>query len=129
TAHPAGRAHPRPPPRPPQYRWAGCWGAAGVGGVGGFHRHSSFSISEPTGHNSLDTDGGLFGGQLGCRYQFAGWSPWAGSNWVVGVQGDFAGAAIDGKGIFPNSSEDKDDIVSVHTKWIASVTGSLGVTA
>src|SRR5262249_5617660 len=131
-AEAADLARKAPPPivaPPPAYSWTGCYAGAQVGWGWGFNRHSSFSVEEPVGHNSLDTDGGLFGGQLGCRYQFGGWSPWSGSNWVVGVQGDFAGADIDGKGILSSVFADGDDLVSVKTKWIASITGSLGVTA
>jgi outer membrane immunogenic protein len=119
------------PPPPPAYSWTGCYAGAHVGWGWGFNRHSAFCNDVGTGNQSLDTDGGLFGGQLGCRYQFGGWSPWQGGNWVVGVQGDFAGADIDGKGRSPDvlSFSDGDDLVSAKTKWIGSITGSLGVTA
>jgi outer membrane immunogenic protein len=134
-AEAADLARKAPPPvvaPPPAYSWTGCYAGAHVGWGWGFNRHStstkfSFSGVTRTGNQSLDTDGGLFGGQLGCRYQFAGWSPWQGGNWVVGVQGDFAGSDIDGKG--PIALHNDDDVVSVKTKWIASITGSLGVTA
>src|SRR5262249_17174649 len=66
---------------PPAYSWTGCYGGAHVGWGWGSNRHGavhSFSNSGNfhSGNGSLDTDGGLFGGQLGCRYQFSGWSPW-----------------------------------------------------
>jgi outer membrane immunogenic protein len=70
--------------------------------------------------SSVDTSGGLFGGQVGCNYQFAG-------NWVVGVQGDAAGADINGKGSDPLGIG--NSIVAVKTDWLASVTARLGVTA
>ena len=131
-AEAADLARKAPPPivaPPPAYSWTGCYAGAHVGWGWGFNRHSYFSGTNAiTGNQSLDTDGGLFGGQLGCRYQFAGWSPWQGGNWVVGVQGDFAGADLDGKGVIGSPFADNDDLVAVKTKWIASVTGSLGIT-
>jgi outer membrane immunogenic protein len=135
-AEAADLARKAPPPvvaPPPAYSWTGCYAGAQVGWGWGFNRHSNLTqfSSEHivAGNQSLDTDGGLFGGQLGCRYQFSGWSPWQGGNWVVGVQGDFAGADIDGKGLIGVPTEDGDDLAKVKTKWIGSVTGSLGVTA
>jgi len=134
-ANAADLARKAPPPvvaPPPAYSWTGCYAGAHVGwgwGVNHYGTSHTFSTSgiHEAGSNSLDTSGGLFGGQLGCRYQFAGWSPWQGGNWVVGVQGDFAGADINGKG--PDPLHDNDILIPVKTEWISSITGSLGVTA
>jgi outer membrane immunogenic protein len=76
----------------------------------------------------LNTSGALFGGQVGCNYQFAGWSPWAGSNWVIGIQGDFAGTDFNGTGHDPETT-DIDDTIALKSDWLASITARLGVTA
>ena len=119
-------------PPPPAYSWTGCYAGAHVGWGWGVNRYGAshtFSNSGvgAAGSNSLDTSGALFGGQVGCNYQFAGWSPWSGSNWVVGVQGDFAGTDFNGKG--PHPLGDNDELVSIRTEWLASITGRLGLTA
>ncbi len=80
----------------PVYSWTGCFVGAHVGF--GFGRHdvsaSNFSFGPGstaiTTTNGLDSGSGVFGGQLGCNYQFSG-------DWVVGLQGDFAGADIGGE--------------------------------
>jgi len=126
-------AYKAPPPTPaPAYSWTGCYVGAHVGWGWGnaHHTQSSFSSSFSGTPRSagINTNGALFGGQVGCNYQFAGWSPWSGSNWVIGVQGDFAGTDINGKG--QDSFDDGDgNIISVKTQWLGSVTGRLGVTA
>jgi outer membrane immunogenic protein len=128
-----------PPIAAPVYSWTGCYVGAHVGWGWGHANHSqgSFTSGVTTASSGLNTNGGLFGGQVGCNYQFAGWSPWSGSNWVVGVQGDFAGTDINGKGNdefnrggpFGDFSPFAGDSIALKTEWLASVTGRLGVTA
>lgn len=115
----------------PVYSWTGCYIGAHVGF--GFGRHdvsaSNFSFGPGstaiTTTNGLDTGSGVFGGQLGCNYQFSG-------NWVVGLQGDIAGTSIGGEvadpwdRIFPGPVP---GTIGVKTDWLASVTGRLGMTA
>jgi outer membrane immunogenic protein len=122
------------PPPAPVYSWTGCYVGAHVGWGWGQNRFTDGSFS--TGTNSfnhsanggVNTSGALFGGQVGCNYQFAGWSPWAGSNWVFGVQGDFAGTDFNGKAQDPFDPSD-NDIISLKSDWLASVTARLGLTA
>jgi outer membrane immunogenic protein len=130
----ARKAAPPPMVAPaPVYSWTGCYVGAHVGWGWGHNDHTqtSFSSHFPQFRTSqgagVSTNGALFGGQVGCNYQFAGWSPWQGGNWVVGVQGDFAGTDINGKGQDPFG--DGDELISVKTEWLASVTGRIGVTA
>ncbi|WP_431203798.1 outer membrane protein [Bradyrhizobium betae] len=117
----------------PVYSWTGCYVGAHVGFGWGRHdvaaSNSSFGpgdgASGSTSTNALDSGSGIFGGQLGCNYQFSG-------NWVVGLQGDFAGTSLGGEvadpwdriipGPFPGS-------IGVKTDWLASVTGRVGMTA
>jgi outer membrane immunogenic protein len=71
----------------------------------------------------LDSSGALFGGQVGCNYQF--WT-----NWVVGVQGDFAGTDFNGKAhdVFANDPFLSYGLISEKSDWLGSVTGRLGYT-
>jgi outer membrane immunogenic protein len=106
SARAADLARRAPPPMvapAPVYSWTGCYVGAHVGWGWGNNHHTQSSFSSTfTGTprtGGINTNGALAGGQVGCNYQFAGWSPWAGGNWVVGVQGDFAGTDINGKGL------------------------------
>jgi outer membrane immunogenic protein len=71
--------------------------------------------------------GPIFGGQLGCNYQ------WPGSQFVIGVEGSYAGADIQGQRsrtaafFFPTGTTDVFT-GSVHTKIdsIGSITGRIG---
>jgi outer membrane immunogenic protein len=133
-ANAADLARKAPPPMvapAPVYSWTGCYVGAHVGWGWGHanHTESSFSSSfHGSASSGLNQNGALFGGQVGCNYQFAGWSPWSGSNWVIGVQGDFAGTDINGKGQEAFDPTDAEDAVGLKTEWLASVTGRLGLT-
>jgi outer membrane immunogenic protein len=110
----------------PAYSWTGCYAGAHVGwGWGQQHPTDGFrgGTSGPgaSAKGSLDSSGGLFGGQVGCNYQFAG-------NWVVGLQGDLAGTDINGKGADPFFGR-KGSTVALKTDWLASVTGRVGLTS
>jgi outer membrane immunogenic protein len=121
-------------PPAPVYSWTGCYAGAHVGWGWGQNRYTDGSFSTGPGGGStlanggVNTSGPLFGGQVGCNYQFAGWSPWAGSNWVIGVQGDFAGTDFNGKGIDAFDPTD-DSLIALKSDWLASITARLGVTA
>jgi len=115
----------------PVYSWTGCYAGAHLGG-GWNHQQvtaSNFSYGVPSGPvsatNALDTSSGIFGGQAGCNYQFAG-------NWVVGVQGDIAGADFSGVVADPFDRfnlQNPPGTIGVKTDWIASLTARLGITA
>jgi outer membrane immunogenic protein len=128
---------------PPTFSWTGCYVGAHVGwgwgknnyressetnasttsnfvnGSGNVTSVTSGSSSFSAANGSIDTSGGLFGGQVGCNYQFAG-------NWVAGIQGDFAGTDINGTG---NDPLGVGHAIRVKTEWLASVTARLGLTA
>ena len=112
------------------YSWTGCYVGAHVGWGWGRQNvtQSSSSFSSASGNTAsggLDSSGGWFGGQVGCNYQFAG-------SWVAGLQGDLAGADINGRGDDPLSvlnSSSSPYTIGVKTDWIESVTGRLGMTA
>src|SRR5436190_1306793 len=113
---PAMRAPPPMAPAAPVFSWTGCYVGAHVGwgwGHANGTQNSSFSFGPNAGARStgINTNGGLFGGQVGCNYQ------WAGA-WVVGVQGDFAGTDINGKA---NDAAQffgfQDQSIALKTEW------------
>jgi len=127
---PAMKAPPPMAPQAPVFSWTGCYVGAHVGWGWGHANHSqgSFTSGVTTASGGLNTNGGLFGGQVGCNYQWAG-------NWVVGIQGDFAGTDINGKGNDEFSRQKSNfqpfagDSIALKTEWLASVTGRIGWTA
>jgi outer membrane immunogenic protein len=125
-----------PPIAAPVYSWTGCYVGAHVGWGWGDNHATEGSFAPASFHTvgpantGINTNGALFGGQVGCNYQFGGWSPWAGSNWVIGVQGDFAGTDINGKAndSLTDTGLGTDSTIALKTEWLASVTGRLGLT-
>jgi outer membrane immunogenic protein len=116
---------------PPAYSWTGCYAGVHVGYGWGRHDVTASNFSFGPGGtpisatNTLDSSGGIYGGQVGCNYQFAG-------NWVIGIQGDIAGTDIRGDVADPFDRFNEGNpagTVGVKTDWIASVTGRLGITA
>jgi outer membrane immunogenic protein len=126
-----------PPMAAPPPSWTGChvgahvgwgWGKttidqvqtnASFSGAGG-----PFTAAASTG---IDSSGAIFGGQVGCDYQFAG-------AWVAGVEGMFAATDINGVGSDqpfdaalqkePNTTNNNS--LRVKTDWLASATVRLG---
>src|SRR5438105_2283426 len=85
-AYPMPYKAPGPVPIP-YYSWTGCYLGGHVGGGWG---RKDFSVPGV----SVDTDGFLGGGQIGCNYQFAG-------QWVVGIEADASWADISGNAANP----------------------------
>jgi outer membrane immunogenic protein len=135
---PAYKAPPMVAPVP-VFSWTGCFVGAHGGWGWGKKDVTEVARSGPPTDSSvgtlgagIDTSGGIFGGQIGCDYQFAG-------NFVIGIQGDFAGARITGdtaglplrphsftSTVFQSTSEAAH--THVRTDWLASITGRLGFT-
>jgi len=129
---PAYKAPPMVAPVP-VFSWTGCfvgahggwgWGKKDVSNrfVSGGNRGPGTHVE--LGSSGFDTSGAIFGGQIGCDYQFAG-------NWVIGIQGDFAGMRL-ASGIEPlavsSGSHEESNNIHVRTDWLASITGRLGFT-
>jgi outer membrane immunogenic protein len=115
---PAAPVFTKAPPLAPPFSWTGCYIGGNGGGVWAHKTITStvafggFPIGSAEG--TLDINGGIFGGQVGCNYQFG--------TWVVGIQGDWDGS---------NASTSVTDTVfgttdSVKVKSVASVTGRIG---
>jgi outer membrane immunogenic protein len=143
---PVYKAPPPAPPPPPVFSWTGCFVGAHWGWGWGHNTlderlHvtdlSDTDIPDETFAASGGTSdsGALFGGQVGCDYQF-GWGKGkgvggAGGGWVIGLQFDAAGTDINtsqadpllfsvapvAAGLFPDR---------VKEDWLASFTGRLG---
>ncbi len=93
----------------------------------------------PASSASVNQSGGLFGGQLGCDYQFGSVPGMPGdSHFVIGVSGSAAGAAINGTAVDPNSygftsnykavSNNPTGVMTADTDFLADISGRLGVT-
>jgi outer membrane immunogenic protein len=128
-----------PPPAPaPVFSWTGCYVGGHVGwgwGHSTFRDHSTSNIFSaggggPTGGlidasdlqrtASVDQSGGLFGGQVGCDYQF--------NYFVVGISGSVAGADINGTAANPFSFVGPGGLITANTDFLADVSGRLGFT-
>jgi outer membrane immunogenic protein len=124
-------AYKAPLPAPaPVFSWTGCYVGPHIG-WGWSHKSISATAfgsgSDSSGHNtgSIDASGPVYGSQVGCNYQFAG------SSWVVGIQGDYAATDINGQNIDPINQvifggPDNDARSSVKIDWLASITGRIG---
>ena len=111
------------PLAPVLYSWTGCY----VGGQGGYGIGRS-KFTDPTGANfappgsdvTVKTDGAIFGGQLGCDYQFD-------RNWVVGIEGDWAWTNLKDTVTDPFFSRKAGpNSLFAKTDELGSVTGRVG---
>ena len=107
----------------PAFSWTGCHVGIHAGGGRGEHTVNTASRSSGAIVSSdvrdFHTDGAIFGGQIGCDQDFA-------NGWVVGLEGDFAGAHLTGKSPDPFSSAGSSTSIQTDAQWLASVTGRLG---
>jgi outer membrane immunogenic protein len=109
----------------PVFTWTGCY-------VGG---HVGYGWSKPrfTDHNTsselIDTsglgrsvagkaNGGIFGGQIGCDYQFNG-------NFVIGISGSASGASMTGTTLDP-FNDGEFNAITAKTNWLADISGRIG---
>jgi outer membrane immunogenic protein len=122
-----------PPMVAPAYSWTGCYAGAHVGYGWGRSEvtESNFSVG-PGGSalltSTLESDGAIYGGQVGCNYRFASYG--FEGKWVAGIQGDFAGTSIRGDVGDPLNGYLSGTVgtLGMKTDWLASVTGRVGVT-
>lgn len=125
----------------PVYSWSGCAVGAQVGwgyarnkiGQTQFNTFAGVTLSSSS-RGNVDASGAMFGGQVGCDYQFAG------TGWVIGVQGMFAGTDFSRTEQDPHNGAVQVSTnpglnpgitfgggsVEVRTKWLASATARLG---
>ena len=113
----------------PSFSWSGCHiGARADLGTG----HTSWQDASTPGDidangfgNTANTDmsGALYGGQIGCDYQFP-------SSLVLGVEGAVSGATMKGSTLvaLPDSPPDTA-LVTVKTDFMPTLTGRIGYAA
>jgi outer membrane immunogenic protein len=121
------------PPPPPAANCAWCGFYIGANGGWGW---SDITASEtPFGPDAISQigfqsfgtrlHGGVFGGQIGYNWQTA--------NWVVGIEGDFDGASLNGANqaaftIFNRAGINGAFVARENIGWLASIRGRLGTT-
>ena len=109
--------------------WTGCYVGAHAGFGWGVQmpttRRDNFFFSSATNNTTtssstrrVDSSGGVYGGQVGCNYQFA-------HNMVFGAEASFSGANLRGSA----SDDVTGGAINVSTDRMASVVGRLGVTS
>jgi outer membrane immunogenic protein len=119
------------PPFAARFTWTGCYLGAHVGGawqqkdatdpvllvqdgIGG----AGTTVGTTTAR--LNSNGVVYGGQIGCDYQFA-------PSWVVGVEGAVSAGALRGSTVVPLPANAGDtELVTVRTDFIPSLTARLG---
>ncbi len=124
-----------PAPFAARFTWTGCYLGAHVGGA-----WQSKDATDPvllvqdnnvfgfpgstvgTTTASLNSSGAIYGGQIGCDYQFA-------PSWVVGVEGAVSAGSLDGSTRVPFQplvAPGDTELVRVRTDFIPTVTARLG---
>jgi len=110
---------PGPAPVPvysrPAWSWTGCYVGGNVGY--GWQNNHAFDDVFFTDTGTDTGTGFVGGGQAGCDYQFA-------SNWVVGIQGMFDGAGVNGSHLYLASSP--TETLGTKTPWFGTLTGRIG---
>ena len=93
------------------YNWTGIYVGANFGGVFAFE-----DVTTPLGGSLTDPSGIMGGTQFGYNYQF--------SNWLIGIEGEFAGTSAQGTTNFvgPLAST----AVTVDQNWYGTLSGRLG---
>ncbi len=85
---PTYKAPPIVAPPVPIFTWTGCYLGIEGGGTWGRSRAVAVTSTDPEDvglplTNDFNISGGLFGGTIGCNYQFA-------PNWVIGIENDLS---------------------------------------
>jgi len=100
-----------PPPAPVAYNWTGFYIGANVGGA----RGNTKIVDIPTGAFATgDTMGALAGGQAGFN--------WLTGPFVLGIEGDWDCANINGTNRCPNTNFD----CKSQMNWLSTIRGRLG---
>src|SRR5579862_8186446 len=116
-----------PPPAPAPFTWTSCYaGGNAGGGFGQKNLTDTAGVLSPTtgvASSNLGISGYMFGGQIGCDFQFA-------SNWAVGIEGAASGGDIGGNTTMavPLVAPGDNATFKDTTDFLASVTGRVGYT-
>jgi outer membrane immunogenic protein len=114
-------------PMVPLFTWTGCYVGADVGGAWSRQNTSINPVGVDQGavSGNLSGSSAIGGPYVGCNYQFAG-------GWVVGAEGDFSWAKLNGTATAPNLFPDGASAGSGgvswsgSTDWVASARARLG---
>ncbi len=114
-----------------RFSWTGCYLGAHVGGAWQqkdatdpvlLVQDGILGAGNTVGTTTarLNSTGAVYGGQIGCDYQFA-------PSWVVGVEGAVSAGALRGSTVVPLPANAGDTaLVTVRTDFIPSLTARLG---
>ena len=116
-----------PPPPPPPFSWSACYLGGHVGGWGWStttfqDANASSALIDSSGLGrtaSVNGNGGIFGGQLGCDFQ-------VGNNYVFGLQGSAAGADINGSAADPYYTAPAGATLQSKTEFLGDISVRLG---
>jgi outer membrane immunogenic protein len=113
------------------FSWTGCYLGA-HGGYGWGRDNNQFGLAIASGGTEAgesfefgpynqDVNGGVYGGQVGCNYQFQ-------PNWVIGVEGEVYGTSMKGSVITPEDGPDPGTFsqFQVKNRWDADIAARLG---
>jgi len=126
-------------PPAPAFSWTGCFVGAHWGwgfGRKDVHENGFTTDFAQSASGRIDTSGPIFGGQVGCDYQFGfGKALFGPGGWVIGIQFDGAATDINGfrtdpfaEAVAGNPFFAAFDRIGVKEDFLASVTGRLGFT-
>jgi outer membrane immunogenic protein len=113
------------------FRWTGCY--VGIhGGYGWGRNNNQFGQAIASGGTEggetfefgpydQNLDGGIFGGQVGCNYQFQ-------QNWVIGGEGEFYWTGMKGSVITPEDGPDPGTFsqFQVKNRWDGDIAARVG---
>jgi outer membrane immunogenic protein len=103
----------------PYFGWTGCYIGVQGGGAWGHAQTKVATTGEPF-QPRFDIDGGIFGGEWGCNYQFAG-------NWVFGYEGDFSWTDKKGTALDGHTAGNSAIPITIKETWISTQRARLGV--
>jgi outer membrane immunogenic protein len=113
-----------PPAALPVFTWTGCYVGIEGGGSWGHSKWTALTASNPADVGKtlteMDLSGGLFGGTVGCNYQFAG-------NWVIGIENDISWTNKKGSA-FDIPPFNTNVINTIKENWLDTLRGRIGFT-
>jgi outer membrane immunogenic protein len=113
---PARAVYKAPVAAPVVYTWTGCYIGGNLGY--GWQKNDSWDPSADVSAGSDTGKGVIGGGQVGCDYQFS-------SKWVIGIQGMFDWARVNGGHTNPFPGN-QNDVFGFKSSWFGTLTGRIG---
>jgi outer membrane immunogenic protein len=114
-------------PVPVAYNWSGCHVGIQGGGVWGTSKHTHHDSNPAVAGgfglpltNNFDVTGAIFGGTLGCDYQFN-------NNWVIGIENDLSWSNMKGSSHLIPPFTPAANTSETNEKWLDTLRLRLGV--